>query len=151
MGIIKNIFKKKSVLKKQDTKAKKDRKVEDIGKQEEKSDIKKSDKPVSAKIKINKEDTKDAHKILVKPLLTEKATDMGGLNQYLFAVSTKANKIEVKKAIKSVYGVEPIRVNIMNVSGKKVKWGKVNGRTNDWKKAIIYLRPEDKIEITEGV
>jgi len=95
--------------------------------------------------------TNQSYQVLIKPLVTEKAADLGAFNQYVFAVDSKINKIEVKKAIRSIYGVNPIKVNMINVLGRRVRYGKVSGRTKNWRKAIITLKAGDKIEIYEGV
>jgi len=95
--------------------------------------------------------SQQAHRVLVKPLVTEKAADMGAHGQYAFVVDTKMNKIEIKKAIRSVYNVEPVAVNIINMIGKSVRYGRSFGRRKNWKKAIVTLKPGDKIEIYEGV
>ena len=72
-------------------------------------------------------------------------------NKYLFEVSPKANKVEIKKAVQAVYGVSPVKVNIINLSGKKIRYGKVRGKTKDKKKAIITLKQGETIEVYEGV
>jgi large subunit ribosomal protein L23 len=110
--------------------------------------------PKSAVVKEKRkkgEDSKDAYKILVKPLVTERATALAVLNKYCFMVANEANKITVKKAIKSLYGVEPIAVNMVKVRGKKVSYRRSFGKKKNWKKAIVTLKPEEKIEIYEGV
>lgn len=103
------------------------------------------------KTAVKNQDTKNAYRILVKPLITEKGTHLVGQNKYLFEVAGRANKIEIKKAIKAVYGVSPIDVNIINVSGKKVSYRRISGRTSDRKKAIVTLPKGQSIEIYEGV
>jgi len=103
------------------------------------------------KVKQKLEDTGQAYKVLIKPLVTEKGSFLGVNNQYVFEVAVSTNKIEVKKAIKRVYGVMPIRVNTVSVSGKKIRYGKTTGKTKNWKKAIITLAKGDKIEIQEGL
>ncbi|MFC1599130.1 50S ribosomal protein L23, partial [Patescibacteria group bacterium] len=112
-------------------------------------DIKPS-KDVKVK-RSKKEDTKNAYKVLLKPLITEKATDLVEQNKYSFAVALQTNKIEVKKAIKALYGVEPISVNIIRMRGKRVGYGRISGKRKNWKKAIITLKAGDKIEVYEGV
>lgn len=109
---------------------------------------KETKKPAKSAKKL---DTKDAYRVLVKPLLTEKSSALGMNNQYVFAVARRANKIEIKKAIRSLYGVEPIAVNIMSRKGKYTRYGRTEGYTKNWKKAIVTLREGDKIEIYEGV
>lgn len=93
----------------------------------------------------------EAHRILVKPLITEKAANLGVQDKYVFEVSLKANKIEITKAIKEVYGIEPISVNVISVKGKKVRQGRTFGRTKDRKKAIVALPKGKTINIYEGV
>jgi large subunit ribosomal protein L23 len=101
--------------------------------------------------KSKKEDTAEAYKILIKPLVTEKATDLANFNKYCFEVAKNANKIEIQKAIKNLYGVEPLDVNIINMKGKRVRYGRVSGKKKNWKKAIVTLKQGDKIAIYEGV
>ena len=122
---------------------------------------KKPEKPSEKKVKVEKKTemksgeikgkTTQAYRVLIKPLVTEKATDLGVLNKYIFAINPKMNKVEVKKAIRTVYKVEPIKVNISNFSGRKVRYGRVSGTTKSWKKAIVTLKEGDKIEVYEGV
>jgi large subunit ribosomal protein L23 len=76
---------------------------------------------------------------------------MAQLGKYVFAVSPKANKVEIKKAIRTIYNVDPIKINILNLSGRSVRYGRTSGRTKNWKKAVITLKKGDKIEIYEGV
>lgn len=111
----------------------------------------KKEKGQEIKKKIVKEDTGDAYKILIKPLITEKLTNLAVHNQYGFVVSQKANKQLIGEAITKVYGVKPIKVHIINVRGKRVRSGRFSGQTKNWKKAIITLKAGDKIEIYETV
>ncbi|MDD3711276.1 MAG: 50S ribosomal protein L23 [Patescibacteria group bacterium] len=92
-----------------------------------------------------------AYKVLVKPMITEKATNLNAVNQYVFMVSIDANKIEVAKAIFEVYGVNPISVNIIKNKGKKVNRGKISGKRKDFKKAIVTLKKGESISVYEGV
>jgi len=122
-------------------------------KQKSTKEVKDTKKPAGKEKpkKVKKEDTGEAYRILSKPLLTEKATNLGAYGKYIFEVAPRANKIQIKKAIHDLYGVEVVRVNIMNQSGRAVQYGKSKGRTKSWKKAIITLKSGEKIEIYEGV
>ena len=100
-------------------------------------------------VKVAKEN--QAYRILVKPLVTEKATTLSEHNKYVFVVSLKANKIEVAKAIEAIYGIKPVKVNLSNVTGKKVTRGKIRGQRKDWRKAIVSLPKGQTIKIYEGV
>ncbi len=82
---------------------------------------------------------------LVRPIITEKATEQQAQNRYIFEVDLKANKIMIKKAIKDLYRVNPLKVNIVRISGKNVRYGKSKGRTKNRKKAVVFLKPGDKI------
>lgn len=104
----------------------------------------------SASVKGSKKEG-NAYKVLVKPLITEKAGFLGQENKYVFEVSVDANKIEISKAVKEVYGIQPVAVNIMNRQGKKVRRGRTFGKRKDWKKAIVELPAGKTINIYEGV
>jgi large subunit ribosomal protein L23 len=98
----------------------------------------------------------NAHKIIIRPVITEKNTRLGEINKYVFEVAMETNKIEIKKAIEEVFGVNVKDVNIVNVRGKlrrrRTRHGITEGYTRDWKKAVVTLTPDSKpIEIFEGV
>jgi len=90
-------------------------------------------------------------KVLVKPLITEKATDLSAQGKYVFKVAQEATKQEIREAVEEVYGIRPQAVHIIKVLGKQRRYGRTRGRTPDWKKAIVTLAPGEKIEIVEGV
>lgn len=102
-------------------------------------------------VKTVKKDMGKALGILVKPLVTEKASFLGQFGQYVFEVAPKANKTEIAKAIWHAYGVKPESVNLVKMRGRDVRYGKTLGVTKKRKKAIITLKPGEKIEIHEGV
>jgi large subunit ribosomal protein L23 len=101
--------------------------------------------------KVKKDDYGLAYKVLIKPLITEKATNLVSLNKYAFKVANNTNKVEVKKAVKALYGFEPVSVNIITERGKRVTSGRIKGKKSNWKKAVITLKAGDKLEIYEGV
>lgn len=110
----------------------------------------------TGKEKIEKETKKKkqagrAYRVLIKPLITEKAAILNTDSKYVFSVATDANKIEIANAVEEVYGVKPIAVNIIKVSGKKVRYGRTFGKRKDWKKAIVALPKGKSINIYEGV
>ncbi len=92
-----------------------------------------------------------AYKVLIKPLITEKAAAMNSENKYVFEVSRDANKIEITDAILEVYGVKPTAINVANFKGKKVRQGQKTGRRKNWKKAVVTLAKGETINIYEGV
>ena len=89
--------------------------------------------------------------IIIKPIITEKITKEGELfNRYGFMVDRKANKVEIKKAVESAYGVTVVEVNTMNVrpdrSVKYTKSGLIQGKTNAYKKAVVQVKEGETIE-----
>lgn len=93
----------------------------------------------------------NAYKVLIKPLITEKAGIMNAENKYVFEVANNSNKIEVAKAVREVYGIQPVNVNIIKVLGKNTRQGRTSGKRKDWKKAIVTLPKGQSIQIYEGV
>lgn len=92
-------------------------------------------------------DTGDAYRILLRPLVSEKATAIMAQQHYVFVVSPSANKIAVRRAIESLYGVRPQKVNVINVRGKHLRYGRTEGQTKDWRKAIVTLQPGEKLDV----
>ncbi|MDD5527877.1 MAG: 50S ribosomal protein L23 [Patescibacteria group bacterium] len=93
----------------------------------------------------------NAYRVLIRPLVTEKGSHLGAENKYLFEVGYDTNKIEVAKAIESVYGVKPTKVNMIKLAGKVVRRGRTEGRRKNWKKAIVTLPAGSTIQIYEGI
>ncbi len=94
--------------------------------------------------------------IIIKPLVTEKMTIQGEkLNRYGFVVDRDANKLEIKKAVEEMYGVTVKEVNTVNYHGKRksrfTKAGVLTGRANQFKKAIVTLAGEDKIDFYSSI
>lgn len=92
-----------------------------------------------------KENTGDAFRVLVKPIVSEKAFHAANEGKYVFSVSKDANKIQVRKAIEKVYDVKVERVNMVNVRGKARNFGRTSGTTSAWKKAIVTLKKGQSI------
>jgi len=123
-----------------------------------KTEDKKVDKAMPIKIaekeikkdKILNKNYKETYKHLIKPITTEKSSLLNSLNQYIFEVAPKSNKSEIKKAIENLYGVKPIKINIIKKLGKKIRQGRNFGKMKNWKKAVVILKAEDKIEVYKG-
>lgn len=99
-----------------------------------------------------KENTGLAHRVLHRHHLSEKTNQFASNGRYVFKVAKTANKIEVRKAIESVYDVHVTKVNMINVSGKNRRQGRTVGRTQDWKKAVVTLKSGEKIAgLAEGI
>jgi large subunit ribosomal protein L23 len=95
---------------------------------------------------------KNPYQVVKYPLITEKSTILReDKSKYTFRVHKLANKIEIKRAIEAIFpDVQVVEVNTINVHGKprRFRYNK-RGKTPDWKKAIVTLRPGDTIEIYE--
>ncbi len=85
-------------------------------------------------------------KIIKNPRITEKASFNAEQNVYTFDVTENANKAEIKKAIFTLYKVHPVKVNILRVQDKQVMSKGKKGVKSGGKKALVYLKKEDKIE-----
>lgn len=94
--------------------------------------------------------------IIVKPMITEKMTAIGEkLQHYGFIVDKRANKLQIKAAIKDLYGVEVSTVNTMNYAGKRksrfTKTGVIAGKTSAFKKAVVTLAEGETIDFFSNI
>lgn len=95
---------------------------------------------------------KDPRTVVRKVLITEKGTVMRELrNEYVFEVARDANKIEIQHAVEKIFSVKVASVRTMQLHGKVKRQGRWVGRRNDWKKAIVTLKPDHKIELFEQI
>ena len=93
----------------------------------------------------------NAHQIIIRPLITEKNTNLMSLNKYSFEVDRAANKDQIRHAVEEIFKVTVTNVHTLNVRGKLRRRGNRYGYTADWKKAIVTLAEGDRIELFEGV
>jgi len=90
----------------------------------------------------------DATYIIKRPLITEKSTwESQARNRYSFEVDTAARKVDIKKAIESLYSVKVAKVSTQIRKGKYTRTKFGTGKTRDWKKAIVQLAGDDRIEL----
>lgn len=93
--------------------------------------------------------------ILLRPIITEKMTELGDKRQYAFEIPLRANKIEVGKAVEKRFNVKVTSVRTIIVKGKKktqmTRRGRFEGRTKTWKKAVVTLKEGNKIDYFENV
>ncbi|MBU4480069.1 50S ribosomal protein L23 [Patescibacteria group bacterium] len=85
--------------------------------------------------------------ILLNPRVTEKSSDKATENVYVFDVATSSNKVQIKKAIKDIYKVDAIKINVTQVPSKRVVSRGRRGVKKGGKKAFVYLKKGDKIEV----
>ena len=95
---------------------------------------------------------KRAQDIILKPIITEKSMAGISLKKYTFKVAKDANKIEIAKAVETLFDVTVDKVNTMNCKGRFVRQGRTAGYRPDWKKAIVTLSEDSTaIEFFEGM
>lgn len=95
---------------------------------------------------------RDARQVVRQVLITEKGTQKRETeNQYFFEVARDANKIDIKRAIETIFKVKVDSVRTMQLRGKVKRQGRWVGKRNDWKKAIVTLKPDQKIELFEQI
>ena len=88
--------------------------------------------------------------ILIRPLVTEKSTSSLGAETYAFEVGLAANKLEIRKAIESFYGVSVTDVRTLIVRGKNKRWGRHVGKRSNWKKAYVKLAEGNTLDFFEA-
>ncbi|OGS55186.1 MAG: 50S ribosomal protein L23 [Elusimicrobia bacterium RIFOXYB2_FULL_62_6] len=88
--------------------------------------------------------------VLLKPVLSEKSVVIKDTqNRYTFKVNPLANKVDIKKAVETLFKVKVERVRTMNFMGKMHKVGRYEGRRSEWKKAIVTVKAGQKIDLTD--
>ena len=88
----------------------------------------------------------EARDILIRPMITEHTTDLMAEGKYVFIVDKRANKIQVAQAVAEIFDVKVEKVNTINVKGKVKRRGRIVGKRNDYKKAIVKLAEGETIE-----
>jgi large subunit ribosomal protein L23 len=92
------------------------------------------------------------YQILKRPLITEKSTSEKELyNKLFFEVDRRANKIEIKQAVEAIFKVDVLDVFTLNMRGKVKRVGRRLTKHPDWKKAIVTIKPGQKVKFFEGV
>ena len=86
--------------------------------------------------------------LIKAPIITEKSASIASNDRkYVFEVDSKANKTQIKQAIEKIFKVKVEKVNTINVVPKKKRVGRYSGFTNHYKKAVITLAPNNKIDL----
>jgi len=89
--------------------------------------------------------------VLERPLVSEKSMMLADAGRYVFRCKLEANKIEIRKAVETLYKVKVVDISTMRVRGKVRRVGRWVGKTVAWKKAIVTLAPGQRIDILEGI
>jgi large subunit ribosomal protein L23 len=90
-------------------------------------------------------------KVLLSPVVSEKSTIVADANnQYTFKVASDATKREIAKAVEKLFEVQVEDVKVVNVKGKQKRFGMIQGKRSDWKKAYIRLKAGSEIDFAAG-
>ena len=103
-------------------------------------------KKTEMKISQNK-----AYQVILKPLVTEKSTQLSEYNKMVFAVPINATKLEVKFSIEKIFSVKVKTVNTILTKGKLKRFRGILGKRSNTKKAIVTLAPGNTIDLSAGV
>ena len=94
----------------------------------------------------------DIYQVIKEPQIAEKGSLQKELyNQITFRVDRRANKVEIRRAVETLFKTKVLHVRTMNMKGKQRRVGRNIGKRPDWKKAIVKLAPGENIEFFEGV
>ena len=90
--------------------------------------------------------------IIIAPVITEKSNDGMQEGKYTFEVNKKATKVDIANAVEKLFEVKVLKVSTMTVKGKTKRVGRYEGKTSDWKKAIVTIdtNPQDKTYLAKG-
>ncbi len=95
---------------------------------------------------------KFAQDIILRPIITEESMMGVADKKYTFKVAKDANKFEIKNAVEKLFGVKVAKVNTMNCKGHLRRYGRFEGYTASWKKAVVTLTEDSKaIEFFDGM
>jgi len=89
--------------------------------------------------------------LIRRPVITEKATSLRDGNTYTFRVDPRANKVQIRQAVESIFDVHVESVRTVNMPRKPKRQGFFQGRTAAWKKAYVKLRAGDSIDLIENL
>lgn len=88
--------------------------------------------------------------VILEPILTEKSNEMRESGVYTFRVSPHSNKIEIKRAVSTLFNVHAVECRVVTVKGKPKRTRYAKGKTASWKKAIVKLAEGERIAVFEG-
>lgn len=89
----------------------------------------------------------ELYEVLRRPLITEKNTMLGEQGKYCFEVAQSANKPMIRQAVEAMFNVDVTDVNVSHVHGKMRRVRNSRGMTRDWKKAVVTLKPGQRIDL----
>lgn len=93
----------------------------------------------------------DASQVIIRPVVSEKSYVLATIDKYVFRVHPDAHKTQIRQAIEQLFDVHVVEVRTMSVKSKPKRRGLNSGRTRQWKKAIVQVRPGESIPIFQGL
>jgi len=93
----------------------------------------------------------DPSQVVIRPVVSEKTYVLAAADKYTFRVHPAAHKTQIRQAIERLFDVHVVEVRTMSVSSKPKRRGYTSGRTREWKKAIVQVRPGESIPIFQGL
>ena len=93
----------------------------------------------------------DASQVVIRPVVSEKSYVLAAADKYTFRVHPDAHKTQIRQAVEELFGVGVVEVRTLSVKSKPKRRGHTSGRTRQWKKAVVQVRPGDTIPIFQGL
>jgi large subunit ribosomal protein L23 len=93
----------------------------------------------------------DPTTVIIRPVVSEKSYVLASNDKYTFRVHAGAHKTQIRQAVEALFDVKVVEVRTMSVKSKPKRRGYTSGRTRQWKKAIVQVRPGDSIPIFQGL
>ena len=106
---------------------------------------KKAEAPVEAV--VLKSVSRFAAETIIAPIVTEKSAALSGKNVLVFRVAQNATRVAVKQAVKELYNVIPVKVNMITVAPRAMHFGRTQGMTKGYKKAMVTLPAGKTIDV----
>lgn len=91
------------------------------------------------------------HDVLRRPIITERSTMLNEQGRYTFEVAREANKAQIKDAVQRIFKVDVTAINVIHMPSKSKRIGRRVVQTQAWKKAVVTVKPGQRIEMFEGV
>ena len=93
----------------------------------------------------------DPTQVIVRPVVSEKSYVLSAADRYTFRVHADAHKTEIRQAVEALFDVHVVDVRTLSVKSKPKRRGQTKGRTRQWKKAIVQVRPGESIPVFQGL
>jgi len=88
--------------------------------------------------------------VLLSPHVSEKTTQLAGnLSEYVFCIAKRATKLDVRRAVETIFDVQVSSVRVVNMKSKPARFGRIQGRHSAWKKAYVSLKPGQEIDLSD--